>query len=151
MSDVRCVSIEQYEQLKEAADKNCELYYNQERKIKQLQAKLDKANVAICMFCQAELPRYMDDKEKQAEILVNHIYECPNHPIVKLQAENETLKERIDTMLEAGTDLCFAIDNLDFVKWCSGNKESAKNEVVLEAKAVFLKEQALQELKGGAE
>ena len=51
-------------------------------------AKLKKElKIAICMFCGKKLPRNMEDKEKQAEILVDHIYECPNHPIVKLQEE----------------------------------------------------------------
>lgn len=70
---------------------DCEMITQLQTQVQELEEKL---KTAVCIWCQKELPRDMEDKEKQAEILVDHLFECPNHPIVKLRAKIDKLEEK---------------------------------------------------------
>ena len=62
--------------------------------------------------------------------------------IAQLQSEKDTLKNRIDSLLEVAEDLLFAQENKKFTDWCDEN-----HEIIGEAKEVIIKEQALKEVK----
>lgn len=71
-----------------------------ERDIEKLQAELGESNKrnkqCICLFCQKVLSRPDDDLET-AKMLVDHAYECEQHPVAKLQAENDRLRDFVQS------------------------------------------------------